>query len=84
MCTPVNQAATNGVVHQRSYRRVILIDWVVFRKPAEARVRVEIRLPMKLGIGLGNWESVSWYPPALFQTDNVDACLGQTPGECCA
>ena len=79
--TPVDGAAAHGVVHIGSDGRVVLVDRIVLRQPAEVGVGMEVGLPVQLRLGLADRKGVQRHPAALFQTNHPDPGLGQAPGE---
>ena len=84
MGAPVDGAAAYGVVHIGRNGGVILVDGIVLRQAAEVGVGVEVGLPVQLGLGFTDREGVERHPAALFQTDDLDAGLGEAPGKSAA
>ena len=77
MGAPMDQAAADGVVHQRSDRR-----FIVRRQAPKTGVGMEIRLPMDLGVVIRCGKGGSGDPAALFQTNDIYPSLSQAPSEC--
>ena len=79
--TPMDCAASHGVIHQRRDWRFLLPHRVILRQAAQVGIGVKVRLPMQLGVRLLGGKGVQWYPAALLQAHHLNARLRQAPGK---
>ena len=80
VAAPEERAAANGVVHERNKGRVVGVDRVVRREPADVGVGVEVGQPAELPILVERRQGGGIDPIALLQADDGEASLGQPPG----
>ena len=76
MRAPMDQAAANGVVHQRRDGCLVFVYRIILGKSPKGGVWMKIGLQMDLRSGVRGWKGIGWHPAALLQTNHFDPCLG--------
>ena len=78
---PVDGASADRVVHQRLDRGGVVVDWVVLGQSPDVGIGVEVGLLVDLPVVVSSGVLSGVEPSALIEACDIEAGLGQTPGE---